>query len=110
MKEITKSEQNFAISLSLKKMYLIFPTFKLLKKKKFFFLFQNKLEKLHKTHQKSLNLFHEHKETIDLILIIVMHYFLYKSITQKHTKTKIKYGQKKNLNLMFLPSGKFLLS
>jgi hypothetical protein len=34
-------------------------------------------KKLHKTHQKSLNFFHEHNVPLVLILIIEMHYFLY---------------------------------
>jgi hypothetical protein len=82
MKEITKSEHDLSIPLSLKKMYLKFPTFNLLKK-----IFSNvnkkktNFKKLHKTPLKTLNFIHKHIVSLVLTLIIVIHHFSHESNT-----------------------------
>jgi hypothetical protein len=64
-------------------------------------------KKLHKTRQKSLNFFHEHTVLLVLLLIIVMHYFLYESKTQIHTKQKLSMDRKNSdvfSNYRFTPN------
>ncbi len=80
----------FTSSLTLKKVYFNFPTFNHLKKKKISNVNNEEMnfKKLQKTRRKTIKFIHKHIVLLVLMLIIVIHHFLYESTTYINTKIK----------------------